>query len=207
MQAFKPTSFIVGLTGGIGSGKTVCSDHFDALGVPVIDTDIIAREIVEPGQPALQQLVDAFGRSILNQDQTLDRSALRKIAFASAEAKLKLDQITHPAIYDLTISKVSEVTFPYCVLVIPLLNSDSAYLDFLRRVLVVTAARETKIERVKKRSKLSRDEVVRIMETQLSDGDRLKIADDIIENDASLAEAQQQVEVLHKKYLELGLQD
>jgi len=91
-------SYVIGLTGGIGSGKTVASDHFATLGVPIIDTDIIAREIVEPGKPALSELANAFGQTILTDNGELDRAALRKLAFANSENKNKLDAITHPAI-------------------------------------------------------------------------------------------------------------
>jgi dephospho-CoA kinase len=197
-------SFVVGLTGGIGSGKTVASDHFAALGVPVIDTDIIARLIVEPGQPALQRLVKRFGNEVLKNDGTLNRAELRTLAFANDQNKAALDAITHPAIRFETASQISKCDYPYCIVVIPLLTADSAFAEFIQQVLTITANHETKVERVKKRSGLSRVEVERIMDTQLSDQERSDFADDIIANDGTIAEAQSEVERLHQLYLNLS---
>ena len=201
-----PTSFVVGLTGGIGSGKTVVSDHFAEIGVPVIDTDVIAREVVEPGQPALAQLVDAFGAQILQADGSLDREALREIAFSDPENKRTLDSITHPAIRVTTFKQIVDCTYPYCVVVIPLLVADSPFFEFMQRVLVVTAEQETKIERVKQRSQLSREEVLQIMRNQISDEERLQFADDVIANDGTIEDAHAEVERLHQVYLELSTQ-
>jgi len=176
-------SFVVGLTGGIGCGKTVASDHFASLGVPVIDTDVIARQIVEPGSPALAELVEKFGKEILQSDGSLNRGALRTLAFSSAENKAALDSITHPAIRIATFTQIGEADYPYCLVVVPLLNSNSPFSELMDRILVVTADRETKITRVMKRSNLSRDEVLRIMATQLDDSQRLDFSDDVIAND------------------------
>ena len=199
------SAFIVGLTGGIGSGKTVCSDHFHTIGVPIIDTDVIAREIVQPGQRALSELSKAFGEKILLADGHLDRATLRDIAFSSSSNKAKLDAITHPAIRRATIEQISEVNYPYCIVVIPLLTSDSAFNELLDRILVVTADRETKIERVKTRSQLDREEVLRIMKTQLDDSTRLDFADDVVSNDGTIKDAQLAVDELHQRYLDLAL--
>jgi dephospho-CoA kinase len=197
-------NFVVGLTGGIGSGKTVASDHFAALGAPIIDTDIIARLIVEPGQPALQKLAERFGVEVLNQDGTLNRAKMRTLAFADDTSKAALDAITHPAIRLETASQISKSDYPYCIVVIPLLTANSAFAEFLQRVIAVTANRETKIERVQKRSGLSREEVERIMATQLSDQERADFADDVIVNDGTIVEAQNEVERLHQLYLNLS---
>jgi dephospho-CoA kinase len=194
-------SYIIGLTGGIGSGKTVVSDQFASLGVPIIDTDIIARLIVEPGQPALIELVKAFGKSILLQSGHLDRAQLRKLAFADDASKATLDTITHPAIRQETLQQIQTADYPYCIVVIPLLVANSPFLPIMQRVLVVTANRQVKIERVKKRSALREDEIERIMETQLDDQQRQLLADDIIANDGSIKEAHSAVERLHQKYL------
>ena len=196
--------FVVGLTGGIGSGKTVASDHFASLGAPVIDTDVIARLIVEPGQTALENLVTAFGESILLGDGSLDRAALRTIAFSNDKNKAALDAITHPAIRLETIRQINACSYPYCIVVIPLLTADSAFAAFMQRVLVVTADQESKIARVQKRSGLSRQEVQRIMQTQLSDAQRTEFSDDIIANNGSIADAQEEVERLHHLYLSLS---
>lgn len=195
---------VVGLTGGIGSGKTVASDHFASLGVPIVDTDVIARQIVEPGQAALAALVEKFGDKILLPSGGLDRDALRSIAFSSEQNKAALDAITHPAIRQLTAQQIAACRYPYCIVVIPLLTADSAFSEYMQRVLVVTAEQDTKIARVQKRSNLSREEVLKIMQTQLSDAERLDFADDVISNDGTIEQAQQQVEKLHQLYLSLS---
>jgi dephospho-CoA kinase len=198
-------SYIVGLTGGIGSGKTVASDHFASLGVPIVDTDIVAREIVETGQPALNELVLKFGSEILNNDGSLNRATLRTIAFSNDENKKTLDAVTHPAIRQETASQIASIDYPYCLVVVPLLTSDSPFLEFTQRVLIVTADHETKVERVKRRSGLSESEVLRIMRTQLTDEQRVEFADDIVSNNGTIEDAQKQVEALHHKYLELSI--
>jgi dephospho-CoA kinase len=198
-------AYVVGLTGGIGSGKTVASDRFKALGAPIIDTDIIAREVVEPGSPTLTQLVDAFGDQILQKSGSLDRTVLREIAFSSPENKAQLDSITHPAIRIETLKQTADADFPYCVVVVPLLSPNSGFSSFMQRVLAVSADKQTKVERVKKRSHLSEEEVLAIMNTQLSDAEREEFADDIIHNDGTIEEAQALADQLHEQYLELSL--
>lgn len=197
--------FVVGLTGGIGSGKTVVSDYFAELGVPVIDTDVIARKIVEPGQPALQQLVRCFGGGILREDGTLDRDALRNLAFSNDANREKLDAITHPAIRQEAIRQISATKYPYCLVVVPLLKPGTEFTQLTQRILVVTAERETRICRVMERSNLSRRQVEQIMQSQLDDADRLAFADDIIDNNGTIGEARHQAEQLHQKYLLLSL--
>ena len=199
--------YVVGLTGGIGNGKTVVSDRFAELGVPVIDTDLIARMVVEPGQPALSELVAAFGSQILLNNGRLDRSALRQIAFSDDAKKAQLDSITHPAIGKETIRQLQQVSYPYCILVVPLLGPESQLKDQMNRVLVVTADRQARLARVKKRSKLSAEEVKKIMRTQLDDDQRLEFADDVIPNNGSISEAHAQVDDLHEEYLKLSLAD
>ena len=108
-------SYVIGLTGGIGSGKTVVSDHFASIGVPIVDTDIIAREIVHPGEPALQKLIEAFGKQILLTDGRLDRATLRTLAFEDSDNKALLDSITHPAIREKAIQQITLVSFQYCI--------------------------------------------------------------------------------------------
>ena len=197
-------TLIVGLTGGIGSGKTVASDHFAMLGVPVIDTDIIAREIVEPDQPVLKELCAAFGTEILNDSNGLDRNKLRAIAFSKPENKQRLDSITHPAIRKQTREQIEKVNSPYCIVVIPLLTKESEFLQLVNRIVVVVAEQETKIKRVMQRSQLSREDTLAIMQSQISDKERLAFADDVIHNDSSIQDAQTKVEKLHKDYLFLS---
>jgi len=199
-------TFVVGLTGGIGSGKTVVSDYLAEVGVSIIDTDIIARSVVEPGQPTLEKLVQAFGEGILQDDGRLDRAALRTLAFSSAEHKAQLDAITHPAIRAETLKQITENEYPYCVVVVPLLVPGSQFALLMQRTLVVTADHDTKITRVMKRNNISKQEVERIMKTQISDEERLAFADDVIVNNGTIEQAQQQAESLHQKYLDLSLQ-
>ena len=194
-------TYIIGLTGGIGSGKTVVSDHFASLGVPIIDTDLIARIVVEPGQPALLELVESFGKNILLESGHLDRAQLRNLAFADDASKATLDAITHPAIRQETLRQIQTADYPYCIVVVPLLTANSPFLSIMKRVLVVTADRQVKIQRVEKRSALSPDEIERIMKTQLNDQQRDLLADDKIVNDGSIKDAQNAVARLHRQYL------
>lgn len=196
-------SYVVGLTGGIGSGKTLVSDRFAELGITIIDTDIIARQIVEPGKPVLAELSKQFGNKILHPNGSLNRQALRTAAFSSTQSKAKLDAITHPAIRIETIAQIKRATTQYCVVVVPLLTPSSAFFELLQRILVVTADRETKIERVKNRSQLNQEEVSRIMETQLDDSERLSFADDVIINSGTIEQAYHAVDKLHDQYLNL----
>ena len=197
-------TYVIGVTGGIGSGKTVVSDHFASLGVPVIDTDVIARQIVEPGQAALHELIKVFGQKIVLKTGYLDRDELRRLAFASKENKTMLDQITHPAIRKETVGQIQNANSLYCLVVVPLLSADSSFLESMNRVLIVNACKEARVQRVQKRSGLARDEVERIMQTQLSDEQREQFADDIIVNDKTIEETQNAVEQLHLKYIELA---
>ena len=204
--ASKSHKFTVGLSGGIGSGKTVASDHFATFGIDIIDTDVIARDIVKPNQPALVKLVSEFGNTILTDNGELNRAELRQIAFSNAQNKAKLDNITHPAIHKASLEKIAQSSSPYCIVVVPLLSKESAFSAMMDRILIVSAELETKISRVEKRSQLSREEVLRIMSTQLSDEQRAEFADDIIENNSSLKHVYTEVERLHQYYLKLSLE-
>ena len=196
--------YIIGLTGGIGSGKTVVSDRFAELGVPIIDTDVIARQIVAPGSKTLLKLAEAFGTQVLQGDGSLDREQMRKIAFADSASKALLDSITHPAIRDETVQQIAQASYQYCIVVVPLLTKQSAFQKFMQRVLVVTADHQTKLARVQKRSGLSFSETEVIMQTQLSDEARLEFADDVICNDGTIVEAQTATDRLHQRYLALS---
>lgn len=193
----------VGLTGGIGSGKTAVSDRFAELGAPVIDTDILAREVVEPGEPALDELVDAFGDDILDGDGALDREKLRRIAFADPDNKRRLESIVHPAIRERVANRLKELEkqdVPYCIIVVPLLV-ETNFQELVDRVLVVEAPRERRIQWVMKRSGLSREEVEQFMDSQASSEARRHVAHDIIENNGTLDELLEHVDRLHAKYL------
>lgn len=193
----------VGLTGGIGSGKTAVSDHFAELGAPVIDTDVLAREVVEPGEPALEQLVDAFGRDILLDDGSLNRERLRATVFDDPEARRRVEAIVHPAIRQRLreqLKSLERQAEPYCIIVVPLLV-ETDFQEMVDRVLVVEAPRERRIGWVMARSDMRRDEVEAIMESQASDEERASLAHDIIYNDGSLDDLKEKVDRLHAKYL------
>lgn len=196
-------TFVVGLTGGIGSGKTLVSDRLAELGVPIIDTDVIAREIVAPNAPALKELVMQFGDEILQEDGGLDRDRLRELAFSSPENKQALDGITHPAIRKETMRQLAAVDYPYCVVVIPLLSGDSPFTAFLHRIVTVSCERETRIARVMQRNDFTRQQVLNIMDTQLTDAQRESFADDVIHNNGSKAQAIEATNSLHQTLLSL----
>lgn len=193
----------VGLTGGIGSGKTTVSDHFRHLGAPVIDTDVLAREVVAPGEPALEQLVDAFGRDILRDDGTLDRDRLRECVFDDPAARRRVESILHPAIRQRLRERLHELDredVPYCILVVPLLV-ETDFQEMVDRVLVVEAPRERRIQWVMARSGISREEVEKIMESQASSEERMHAAHDVLYNDGSVEDLLDGVDRLHAKYL------
>jgi len=193
----------VGLTGGIGSGKTTVSQRFEALGAPVIDTDVLARAVVEPGEPALERLVAVFGEDILRNDGRLNRERLREMAFADPAAKQKLESILHPAIHERLRSRLEELEsrdVPYCVIVVPLLV-ETDFQELVDRVLVVEAQREQRIAWVMARNGMTRADVERIMDSQATSEERLRVAHDIIHNDGSVGELLDKVDRLHAKYL------
>ncbi|WP_036498979.1 dephospho-CoA kinase [Nitrosococcus oceani] len=198
-------SYKVGLTGGIGSGKSTVAKIFSELGVPVIDADIIARELVKPGQPALAEIVTTFGREILNAQGGLDRSHLRHLVFTSEALKTRLEAILHPRILQQMKRRATRLSAPYCVLVIPLLV-EIAQKDIVDRILVIDIPDAIQRQRVKARDQLSDTEIEAILRAQSPRAVRLAAADDIIVNDTDLATLQRQVEHYHQKYLFLASQ-
>ena len=197
--------FTVVLTGGIASGKTVVSDHFSSLGVPVIDTDVIARELVEPGQPALQEIAETFGSDFLTADGRLDRIKMRQAIFSDPDIRSRLENILHPRIATEALRRINALGETYCILVIPLYASSDRY-GWTDRVLVVDVDEETQIERVMARDGISRQQALAVMGAQASRTQRLALADDVIDNGGSLEELQEQVEQLHQTYLALSAQ-
>ena len=193
------------LTGGIASGKTAVSDHFSALGLPVIDTDVIARELVEPSQPALAEIADTFGPVFLTPDGRLDRARLRQAVFANPGMRKQLESILHPRIAAEALRRISALEGDYCILVIPLYSSSERY-GWTDRVLVVDVEEELQIERVIARDGVSRQQALAILDAQASRADRLALADDVIDNGGSLEELHQQVVKLHRTYLALSEQ-
>lgn len=198
-----PGIFTVVLTGGIASGKTAVSDCFARLSVPVIDTDIIAREAVEPGQPALEQITDAFGPDFLDSAGRLDRSRMRQAIFSDPEMKSRLEAILHPLIAREVKRQVSELDSSYCILVVPLYAESRAY-EWIDRVLVVDVSEEVQINRVMERDRISHEQAISILRAQAGRQQRLALADDVIDNSGTLSELQDKVKDLHQKYLELS---
>lgn len=190
----------VGLTGGIGSGKTAVSDRFAELGVPVIDTDVLAREVVEPGEPALEQLVHIFGKDILQKDGRLNRDHLRSMVFTDPHSKQRVESVLHPAIRKRLRTHLDALDEPYCIIVVPLLV-ETNFQEMVDRVLVVEAPREQRTRWVMSRDNMKRSEVDRIMESQATTEERRRVAHDTIENDSDLNALREQVDRLHAKYL------
>ncbi len=195
--------YTVALTGGIASGKTLISDEFARLGVPVIDTDIIAREIVEPGQPALKEIESIFGPGIIDANGRLERAELRALIFSDPKARKKLESILHPRIRLQAGEAIAKLTSAYCILVIPLLAKRDAY-PYLDRILVVDVEPETQINRLMARDNNSRKLAEQALASQLNREQRLKIADDILDNSGSPEQARLEVSRLNRKYLSLA---
>jgi dephospho-CoA kinase len=195
----------VGLTGGIASGKSTVSKFFGALGVPIIDTDQLARDVVEPGQPPLERLVERFGQSILTPDGHLDRPALRTIVFSDPKARADLEALTHPAIGAAVEARSAEAGGVYQILVIPLLV-EKGLGSQLDRVLVVDCDEDLQIRRLQARDGSSLEQARAILNAQASRATRLKAAHDVLKNDGDIGSVRDQVAALHAHYLELARQ-
>ena len=193
----------VGLTGGIASGKSTAAKFFGALGVPILDSDQIARDVVEPGQPPLERLIERFGRKILTPDGHLDRPALREIVFSDPKARADLEALTHPAIGAAMEARSAEAGGPYQILVVPLLveKNLTGHVD---RVLVVDCDEELQIRRLRDRDGSTPEQVQAILKAQAPRAARLRAADDVIHNDTDMSAVREQVAVLHARYLELA---
>ena len=193
----------IGLTGGIGSGKTIVANAFASHGIPVIDTDLIAHELVEPGLPALESIVSAFGDHILDKNGYLKRNKLRGLILADEGKREKLESILHPAIRNEVEDRINKVHATYCILVIPLLI-ETRLTDMVDEVLVVDVSKNTQIERVKNRDKLGEDEILSIIDIQCTREERLKVADEVITNEGSLEDLALQVSQLHEQFQQLA---
>lgn len=194
---------IIGLTGGIGSGKSTVAGYFAQQGIPVIDADELARELVAPGKPALREIAAAFGEEMILRDGGLDRQRLRRRVFADPAQRQRLEGILHPRIYAEMRRRIQALHAPYCVLVIPLLleTGEAAIAD---RVLVVDVPETLQRERVKARGGMEDEALAAVLRIQLGRAERLRAADDIIVNDGDLAHLRQQAEALHRRYLSLA---
>ena len=196
--------FIVGLTGGIGCGKTTASRLFEKLGVIVLDADEVGKELVHPGSPLLSQIHDHFGETILNPDGSLNRSTLRKIIFNEPTQKKQLETLMHPPILKEMQLRAKTACSPYCIFSIPLLfetNQDR----LVNRILVIDIPPELQTQRVALRSGLPAEQIEAIIKSQVSRQHRLKHADDVVDNSQSIRELEAAIQSLHKKYMEFSI--
>ncbi|MDV6316021.1 dephospho-CoA kinase [Idiomarina sp. HP20-50] len=193
-------TYVVGLTGGIGSGKSATTAQFETLGITVIDADIVARQVVMPGTPCLKAIAEHFGPQILSQEGQLDRKALRQKVFSNPEEKNWLNELLHPAIRQEILTQLEQAQSPYAILSAPLLLENGLE-QYCQRVIVVDVPETTQIERTVQRDDSPRTEVEAIMAAQLSREKRLEKADDVLHNDGSLEMLQKQVNDLHQRYL------
>ncbi|MGY6039681.1 dephospho-CoA kinase [Aeromonas sp. AE23HZ002T15] len=193
--------YVVAVTGGIGSGKTTVANQFAALGIDVIDADVIAREVVEPGTPALAAIADHFGADMLEEDGTLDRRALRERIFNHPEEKLWLNALLHPQIRSEMLRQCAAASSPYCLLVVPLLV-ENGLTGLADRVLVIDVDEETQIERTCRRDGISRTQAEAILAAQASRAERLAAADDVLDNQNGSSETiSARILALHRTYL------
>lgn len=197
-------AFCVGLTGGVGSGKSTAAEMFEALGAAVVDTDAISRELTGAQGTAMPAVRAQFGPEFVAADGSLDRDRMRRLVFADAAAKRRLEAILHPLIRAQSRARVAAARAPYVVLVVPLLLEAGGYRDLVDRVLVVDSGEEQQVERVARRSGLAADEVASIMAAQLARAERRARADDVLSNDGSIESLRRQVADLHARYLALA---
>lgn len=194
---------VVGLTGGIGSGKSAVTAEFERLGVPVVDADLVAREVVMPGSPGLREVVAAFGTDVLGADGMLDRKQLRLRVFDDDTQRKRLEAILHPKIRDRIRHKLEAITTPYCILCVPLLVERQGY-ENVDRILVIDCSEQLQITRVMARDDLTRSQVEAIMRTQATREQRLAMADDVIDNSRGLDALRAPIAKLHAKFTEIA---
>ena len=196
---------LIGLTGGIGSGKTAVSDLLAKLGAGIIDTDLIAHQITAPHGAAISQIEKQFGPAFIAADGALNRDKMRSLVFAKPEARKSLEAITHPLIRQETIRQALQLCkegAPYLVFVVPLLIESGSWMELIDRLVLVDCPEETQIQRVMQRSNLPREEIERILAAQAGREERLKYADVVIENQGSLKDLEVEVQNLHHKILQ-----
>jgi len=206
LSALKGHIPLIGLTGGIGSGKTTVSDLLAKLGAGIVDTDLIAHQITAPHGAAISLIEKQFGLEFIGDDGALNREKMRALVFNSLEARKSLETITHPLIRQETARQALQLNkdgAPYLVFVVPLLIESGSWKDLIDRLVVVDCPKETQINRVMQRSNLTQEEVERILVAQASREERLKHADVVIENQGSLKELEVEVENLHQKILQI----
>ena len=194
---------VEGLTGGMGAGKTTVSACFAKYDIPIIDADVIARHLTQPDQPALTHIVQHFGKTVLNDDDTLNRAGLRDLIFNKPDERRWLEDLLHPSILGEIKRILREIDAPYCIIVIPLLL-EIGPLDFIDRILVIDTPKSIQIERVIARDKLDKKTAEAILTTQVDRPKRLATAHDIIQNDGDLNHLAAEVNQLHQTYLALS---
>jgi dephospho-CoA kinase len=190
---------VVGLTGGIASGKSTVAEMFKKRGAPLIDADAITRELVAPGQPALREIKDSFGADYISEDGQLNRSRLRALIFADPSARKRLEAILHPRVYAEIRERLEHITAPYCVVVVPLLVETADY-GLFDRILVVDTPEAAQRQRLMARDDVSAEQAAQAMNAQASRAQRLAAATDIIVNDKTIAELESEVAGLHALY-------
>ena len=204
------SNYVIGISGGIGSGRTTVTDLFAKYGIEVIDADVIAREVVEPGSPALKAIVHKFGQFVLNESGgsssgTLDRAKLRNLVFNNIETKNWLNQLLHPAIRQQMLLQTKQAKSAYCLLSVPLLVESKLY-EQVDRVVIVDVDEQTQLQRTLLRDKTNEQQILAIMSAQATRQQRLAVADDIIDNNGKADDLAEQVAQLHKKYLQIAQQ-
>ena len=196
--------YVIGLTGGIGSGKSTAARIFEELGAAIVDTDEISRELTAPGGAAIAAIREAFGADFIAAGGALDRAKMRLLVFGDPDAKNKLEAILHPLIRAETGARIAASARPYVIAVVPLLLETGSYRELTDRVLAVDCAEDEQVRRVAQRSAIAEDEARAIMAAQLPRQERLARADDVLENVGSIAHLRRQVARLHARYLELA---
>lgn len=198
--------YVVAITGGIGSGKTTVANQFAALGIEVVDADLIAREVVEPGTPALAAIASHFGPGILDEQGRLDRRALRERIFSDPAAKSWLNALLHPIIRSEMLRQCAATNSPYCLLVVPLLV-ENRLTELADRVLVIDVDEATQIERTCRRDGVSLEQAQAILASQASRSERLAMADDVLDNQSGTTETiRERILALHETYLAFASQ-
>jgi dephospho-CoA kinase len=193
-------ALVIGITGGIGSGKTTVANLFSSLGVPVIDADELARQVVTPGQPAYEEIVQFFGPTVVSESGELDRRQLRERVFSNPENRTHIENIIHPRVYAQMNRQLDRLDVPYAIVVVPLLIETGGR-DLVNRVLVVDSPENLQIARTTRRDGTTSAAVEKILSAQMDRTSRLSAADDVIENDASEEALKEAVCELHQKYL------
>lgn len=196
---------VVGLTGGIASGKSLVGAMFVKHGAALIDTDVVAREVVAPGEPGLAAVIEEFGPGVVSPSGDLNRPALRSLVFADDEKRLKLEAILHPLIRSRTRAKLADLAVPYALVAVPLLV-ETSFGELVDRILVVDCPESLQLERLMRRDAIPKPEALAMLRAQIDRATRLKAAHDIIDNSGTAEATRRQVELTHRRYLDLAAQ-